>query len=80
MYLPLQVGKYLVSPLVRRDLQGHFTASVSIRSGRLNTSHDRLMRFTPLFDSAAEAAKYATGQALDYINVQSRDMRVKQFD
>jgi len=38
------------------------------------------MRFTPLFDSAAEAAKYATGQALDYINVQSRDMRVKQFD
>lgn len=80
MSLPLQVGKYLVSPLVRRDLHGRYTASVSIRSGRLNTTHDRLMRFIPRFDSAAEAEKFATGEALDYIKLQSRPVHVPCFD
>ena len=40
----MAVGKYLVSPLVRRLEDGLFTASVSIRSGRGSASHDRVDR------------------------------------
>lgn len=71
MHAPLQVGKYLVSPLVRRDPHGRFLASVSIRSGRSSMTQDRLMRFTPIFDSSDEAARFATAQALDYIDSRS---------
>ena len=76
----LQVGRYLVSPLARRDSHGRYAASVSIRSGQSNTTHDRLMRFTPRFESADEALKFATGEALDYINSKSRGVSVQCFD
>jgi len=66
--------------LARRDLHGRYAASVSIRSGQLNTTHDRVMRFIPRFDSADEALQFATGEALDYISSKSRGVHAPCFD
>ena len=63
----IAVGKYLVSPLAKQQGEGRFAASVSIRSGRGSASHDRVMRFSGLFDSAAAALHYATEHALCWI-------------
>ena len=63
----IAVGKYLVSPLAKQQGEGLFAASVSIRSGRGSASHDRVMRFNGLFDSAAAALHYATEHALCWI-------------
>jgi hypothetical protein len=62
-----QVGKYLVSPLTRRDAGGSYIASVSIRSGRGSATHDRVFRFLPVFPSRREAARYAKHQGLAWI-------------
>jgi hypothetical protein len=66
----IAVGKYLVSPLAKQQAEG-YAASVSIRSGRGSATHDRVLRFTGLFDSAAAAAHYATEQALGWIHERS---------
>jgi len=63
-----QVGKYLVSPLTHAIGCGRYAASVSIRSGRGSTTHDRVLRLLPVFDSCDEAARYATTQALAWID------------
>lgn len=62
-----QVGKYLVSPLIRRNNGGRYSASVSIRSGRGSMTHDRVMRFEPVFESHDQAAHFAIAQALAWI-------------
>ena len=67
----LAVGKYLVSPLAKPQGSGGFAASVSIRSGSGSATHDRVMRFTGIFDSAASAVQYATEHALSWINERS---------
>ena len=64
---PIEVGKYRVSPLAIPTGQGHFAASVSIRSGRGSATHDRVSRFTALFDNAPAALLYATEHALAWI-------------
>jgi hypothetical protein len=63
----LAVGKYLVSPLAKPQGEGRYVASVSIRSGKGSATHDRVMRFSGLFDNAAAALQYATEQALGWI-------------
>ncbi len=63
----ITVGKYLVSPLTRPTECGRHAASVSIKSGRGSATHDRVMRFVPMFDTAAEAARYAAVQGLAWI-------------
>ena len=63
----IAVGKYLVSPLTKRLDDGRFSASVSIRSGRGNGMHDRVMRFTPLFANSAAAVRYATDEGLGWV-------------
>ena len=63
----IAVGKYLVSPLAKPQGTGGYAASVSIRSGRGSATHDRVMRFNGLFDSAALALQYATDHALNWI-------------
>jgi hypothetical protein len=68
IHTPLQVGKYLVSPLTHLMESGLVAASVSIRSGRGSMTHDRVMRFVPAFRNHDEAARFATTQALDWIN------------
>ena len=63
----IAVGKYLVSPAAIQHSEGQFAASVSIRSGRGSATHDRVMRFSGLFESAAAAIHYATEHALGWI-------------
>ncbi|MDN3922575.1 hypothetical protein [Roseateles violae] len=60
----IEVGKYLVSPMTKPQDDGSFAASVSIRSGRGMASHDRVMRFTPSFQSHRAAIRYATAEGL----------------
>ena len=67
----IAVGKYLVSPLAKPQGSGGYTASVSIRSGRGSATHDRVLRFNGLFDSAAAAVHYATEHALGWIRDRS---------
>jgi len=68
---PIEVGKYLVSPTAKAQGEGRFAASVSIRSGRGSASHDRVLRFSAIFDSAAAAVHYATEYALAWIRESS---------
>jgi hypothetical protein len=63
----IAVGKYLVSPLIKDLGNGHFAASVSIRSGRGSGMHDRVMRFTPSFASRTAASRYAVDEGLGWI-------------
>jgi len=67
----IAVGKYLVSPLAKEQGEGRYAASVSIRSGRGSASHDRVLRFSGLFDSAAAALHYATEHAMCWIRERS---------
>jgi len=66
-YSNLAVGKYLVSPLAKHQGEGRYAASVSIRSGQGSGTHDRVLRFNRIFDSAAAAVHYATEHALGWI-------------
>jgi hypothetical protein len=67
----IAVGKYLVSPLAKPQGTGGFAASVSIRSGQGSATHDRILRFVGLFDSAAQAVQYATDHAIGWIHERS---------
>jgi len=67
IHTTVAVGKYLISPLIRHTDEGDFAASVSIQSGRGRGMHDRVMRFTPRFDSHAQAQHYATEQGLGWV-------------
>jgi len=51
----------------RRADGGGFAASVSIRSGRGSMTHDRVMRFVAQFDTSDQAERFATQQAMDWI-------------
>ena len=61
------VGRFVLSPITRQTDSGEFAASLSIRSGRGATSHDRVFRFIPLFATAQAAANYAIDQGLSYL-------------
>ena len=63
----IEVGKYRVSSLATQLVAGGFAASVSIRSGKGSATHDRVSRFTTLFDNAPAALHYATEHALAWI-------------
>jgi hypothetical protein len=58
--------------MTRRDSDGHYAASVSIRSGRGSMTHDRVMRFVPVFESPALAQRFAIDQALAWIGAPAR--------
>ena len=73
----IAVGKYLVSPLAKPHGAGGFAASVSIRSGRGSGTHDRVLRFTGLFDSAAAAVQYATEHALGWIQERTSGTKMR---
>jgi hypothetical protein len=67
IHTPFRVGKYLVSPLSRPTLGGAFAASVSIRSGAGTMTHDRVLRFVPVFDTHEQAGRFASEQALAWL-------------
>jgi len=60
----IEVGKYLVSPMTTPLAEGGFSASVSIRSGIGQATHDRVMRFTPAFTNSRAAIRYAKAEGL----------------
>ncbi|HEY0823038.1 MAG TPA: hypothetical protein VGD76_04560 [Ramlibacter sp.] len=64
---PLNVGKYLISPLTRALDNGWFACSVSIRSGSGRSTSDRILRLTRLFKDPLSAADYARREALNWI-------------
>ncbi|MEK8029430.1 hypothetical protein AACH06_01240 [Ideonella sp. DXS29W] len=66
------VGKYLVSPLTTKTLAGDYAASVSIRSGHGSRTHDRVMRFLPLFATREGALRYAIQQGIHWLQQPSR--------
>ena len=68
---PLEIGKYLVSSTAKEIVPGGFSASVSIRSGKGSATHDRVLRFSDPFESAAAALRYATEHATDWIRERS---------
>jgi len=65
---PRQIGKYLVSPLIKAIEGGWFATSVSIRSGKGSATTDRVLRLTRLFNCTEQAAAYARTEALNWIN------------
>ena len=67
IHTPFQIGRYLVSPLTRPTESGRHVAAVSIRSGAGSMTHDRVMRFVPLFDTSDQASCFAVDQALDWL-------------
>jgi hypothetical protein len=66
---PLAVGKYLISPMTRAVENGWYTCSVSIRSGRGQSTTDRVLRLTRLFRDSVSAAEYALAEGLQWIGV-----------
>jgi hypothetical protein len=60
----IQIGKYLVSPLIKTLADGRFAPSVSIRSGRGSATHDRVMRLVRVFDTHRAARRHAVEQGL----------------
>lgn len=58
----IEVGRFLVSPMTKPHVDGGFTASVSIRSGRGMSSIDRVMRFVPSFPNRGAALRYAENE------------------
>ena len=56
-----------MSALTRSLACGRFASAVSIRTGAGSSTHDRVMRFVPVFDSPDQATRFATEQALAWI-------------
>lgn len=57
-----------MSPLTRPAAGGRYAAAVSIRSGSGSMTHDRVMRFVPVFDTDDQATRFAVQQALDWLD------------
>ena len=60
----IEVGRYVVSPMTQARNDGGFDALVSIRSGQGMASVDRVMQFTPSFQSPKAALSYARAEGL----------------
>ena len=71
--VPIEFGRYLVSPLIQRLDDGQFAASVSIRSGSGRAACDRVLRFAPRFGSARAARRYATHHGMAWARAGASD-------
>jgi hypothetical protein len=60
--LPFTVGKFLITPLIRSNNAGRFSAALSIRRGQGTQTHDRVYTFKPDFASKDSALVYAAAQ------------------
>lgn len=61
------VGRFTLSTTSRKTACGHFTASLSIRSGSGSGTQDRVFRFLPLFSTAQAALDFALDQGMGYL-------------
>jgi len=57
-----RLGRYTLSAYSRADTNGLFLATLSVRSGHGQGSHDRVFQFTPRFETADAARQYAREQ------------------
>lgn len=62
----IKVGRFTVSPMTKRDTDGRFVASVSIRSGIGSASTDRVWRFIERFANSESAFRYAAAQGVHW--------------
>jgi hypothetical protein len=62
------VGRFILSSTSRRVDCGRYAASLSIRSGHGEATHDRVFRFVPLFPTSEAASQYAMDQGLGYLH------------
>ncbi|MVQ28804.1 hypothetical protein GON04_05085 [Ramlibacter sp. MAH-25] len=69
------LGKYLISPLIKVLENGWFACAVSIRSGKGQSSTDRVLRFTRLFRDHGSAADYARSEGSQWIGAVSTASR-----
>ncbi|MEY2770471.1 MAG: hypothetical protein RIQ38_890 [Pseudomonadota bacterium] len=60
--LPFQVGRFLMTPLVRAKASGRFVSALSIRNGQGRQTSDRVYTFLPDFPCADSALTYAAAQ------------------
>lgn len=60
--LPFTVDKFLITPLIRLNNAGRFSAALSIRRGQGTQTHDRVYTFKPDFASKDSALVYAAAQ------------------
>lgn len=60
----IEVGRFFVSPMIKRDVDGQFVASVSIRSGRGRSTTDRVTRFVPSFPCPQTALRFAADEGV----------------
>lgn len=47
---------------------GRHASAVSIRSGAGSMTHDRVLRFVPVFDTPHQATRFASEQALAWLD------------
>lgn len=57
-----QVGKFLLTPFSRITHHGTFTASLSVKRGQGQASHDRIYTFRPEFSTSQAALDHAKTQ------------------
>lgn len=50
---------------------GRFASAVSIRSGAGSMTHDRVLRFVPVFDTPNQATRFASEQALAWLDARA---------
>ncbi|MEH3086839.1 MAG: hypothetical protein PGN26_09965 [Xylophilus ampelinus] len=65
------IGRYLVSPLIRKIGDSLYAASVSVRSGRGSGTSDWILRFAQPFACPDSAGRYATEQGLNWVRDRS---------
>lgn len=73
--LPVTLGKYLVSPIIKALDNGWYGCSVSIRSGRGTATNDRVLRLTRIFRDHLAACEYAIAEGMQWISA-GRALRV----
>lgn len=61
------IDGFAITPSSRATDSGHFTSSVSIRSGQGQSSHDRIYRFSALFTHEEAAIGHALEQARQWL-------------
>ena len=63
----LDIGKFRISPFCNPLADGQFRASVSIRSGHGSSTHDRVLRLLPHFNTELAATQFALREGLAWL-------------
>ncbi|WP_284335456.1 hypothetical protein [Comamonas sp. NoAH] len=63
------IGRYALTHTAELTPSGTYAATLSIRSGKGSSSHDRVFRFIPLFLTSAAAICYAIEQGKSYLQL-----------